>query len=144
MQGPAHLPRAPLAVERGGDGARVRVDFDHGAQRRPAAVEGLDAGQVAVHQRGRGDLAAGEEAGELGEGAVGPLGERRGREIPGRDCRRARSAPAGDGGTDREEREEGAAIEAHCGSGAPSIAVAGATPTAMAACMSPEVVFSVA
>jgi hypothetical protein len=40
------VPRFPFGVEAIGDVERVGVDFDHAVQRRPAAIDRVDAGQI--------------------------------------------------------------------------------------------------
>src|SRR5262249_51693594 len=73
VQRAARPLRAPLVVERGRDRDRVRVDLDHRAQLRPAAVDRLDAQQVVLR-----DLAPARAAGGHPRAAAGAArGQRR-------------------------------------------------------------------
>ena len=64
----AHASRAPFAVQRGRLFARPRVEADHRVDARPAAVVGVDAGEVGVHERGRGGASACHRGLEVADG----------------------------------------------------------------------------
>ena len=67
VQRAAGALRPALGVERVGDGQRVGVGLDDAAQLRPAAIEGVDAVEVGLGQRARGQLPGGHSLLEIGE-----------------------------------------------------------------------------
>ena len=61
VQRPSRAPGFPFPIERIGDGERVGIEFQHGAQRGPLAINGGDARQVSFRNRPGGEaLQAGD------------------------------------------------------------------------------------
>ena len=100
MERSARTLALALGVEAVRDRARVRVDLDHGAERRSLAIERVDPREVLVDERSRGLLTARHALLELRDGCLFQV-ERRGP----RGC--LRGGPHRGGGDQRDGEGSG-------------------------------------